>query len=142
MRLIQFLSCFVLAGLLAGPTGVAQADEVTAAVAPSQPPANCVYARDVRSIEILNEDVVVIRGSRGRYWLNEFHNRCSGLRKNMVLSIARYGSQLCANDRVEAHDRGLVSIGPAASCRLGEFQPVAVEQVATLKAELGRRKES
>ena len=95
---------------------------------------NCIYARNVRSVEILDERAIVLRGSHDRYWLNEFRHKCAGLRKNMTLSLSRYGSQICANDRVQAQERG--DIGPIASCRLGKFQPVAEEQVASLKAEL------
>ena len=96
--------------------------------------ADCVYARDVRTIEVLDERGIVLRGSHDRYWVNEFKHKCAGLRKNMVMSLNRYGSQICANDRLEAKERG--DIGSIASCRLGKFQPIAMEQVATLKAEL------
>ena len=95
---------------------------------------DCIYARNVRSVEILDERAIVLRGSHDRFWLNEFKHKCVGLQKNMTLSLSRYGSQICANDRVQAQERG--DIGPIASCRLGKFQPVAVEQVATLKAEV------
>ena len=98
---------------------------------------DCVYARDVRTIEVLDERGIVLRGTHDRYWINQFKHKCAGLRKNMVLNLSRYGSQICANDRVQAQERG--DIGPIASCRLGKFQPVALEQVTTLKAELAGR---
>ena len=97
---------------------------------------NCLYAREIRSVEVLDERGLVIRGSHDRYWVNEFAHKCAGLQKNMVLNFKRYGSQVCANDRVSAQDRVFDGFGPLTSCRLGKFQPVAMEQVVTLKAEL------
>ncbi|MEM7099525.1 MAG: hypothetical protein AAF541_14770 [Pseudomonadota bacterium] len=98
---------------------------------------NCIYARDIRTVEVLDERGLVIRGSHDRFWVNQFVHKCAGLQKNMVLNFKRYGSQICANDRVAAQDRATDGFGAIASCRLGKFQPVVMEQIATLKAELG-----
>ncbi|XOV84768.1 MAG: hypothetical protein ACFHXK_06520 [bacterium] len=92
---------------------------------------DCVYARDVQQFEVVDDKTLLIIGRLDRRWLNRLNTRCAGLRKNMVLNVSRYGSQLCANDRVTATFRGALSgEGPAASCRLGQFEPLPVAPVA------------
>ena len=97
----------------------------------------CVYARDIKRFEILSNELFLVHAKADRVLLNRLATRCSGIRKHMVLQVARSGSQLCANDRVEAHHRGApLSEGFATSCRLGEFEILVPEQVATLRRSL------
>ena len=100
-------------------------------------PVKCVYARDIKEFEILSEELLLLHAKSERILLNRLATRCSGIRKNMVLRIERYGSQLCANDRIEAHHSGAPGQdGFAASCRLGKFENVAAEQVVVLRRAL------
>ena len=100
-------------------------------------PADCVYARDVQQFEILNDRILLLIGRLDRRWVNRLNTRCAGLRKNMVLNISRFGSQICANDRITATSRGAVlGEGPVAHCRLGKFEAVSPEQVAALRQSL------
>ena len=98
---------------------------------------DCVYARDVQQFEILNDRTLLLIGRLDRRWVNRLNTRCAGLRKNMVLNISRFGSQICANDRITATSRGAVlGEGPVAHCRLGKFEAVSPEQVAALRQSL------
>ena len=100
-------------------------------------PTNCLYARDVKQFEILDNKHLLLIGRLDRRWVSRLKTQCSGLRKNMVISVSRFGSQICANDRITATSRGAVrGEGPVANCLLGQFEPVSLEQVAQLKASL------
>ncbi len=99
-------------------------------------PSNCIKVRLVRSVEIVNEKILILRGTHGRYWLNKLRNQCHGLRDDMMLAVHRYGTQICANDRFEAQER--TSVSPfTISCRWGQFEPLVIEQVAVIKRGLG-----
>lgn len=90
----------------------------------------CVYARNVRNIDVIDEQLLVLRGTADRYWISRLPNKCDGLTDRMYLAIDRYGSKICRNDRFEAHENGG---GFYTSCRFGEFEPVAKGTVDTLK---------
>ena len=98
---------------------------------------NCVYARDVRDVEIINEQTILFRGSHNRFWVNNLAATCVGARKSMGLVLNQHGSQICAQDRIKATD--FSSYGVATHCRLGKFQPILATQVALLKTELAER---
>ncbi len=104
---------------------------------------DCVYARDVKQFEILNDSTLLLIGRLDRRWVNRLNTRCAGLRKNMVLNVSRFGSQICANDRITATSRGAVrGEGPVANCLLGKFEPVTPEQVAMLRQSLAEADQS
>ncbi len=119
-----------LLGILIGLTlgAAAQADPATGE--------DCVYARDVRSVEVLSDDMLLMHGRADRLWLNRLHTRCTGLDDDMILEFARYGSKICSNDRLEARERLEGFSGIGASCRLGKFESVAIEQVQALRQSL------
>ncbi len=102
---------------------------------------DCVYARDIQQFEVLDEGTLLLDGKFDRIWVNRLRTHCAGLRKNMIISVSRFGSQICANDRITATDRGAVAgEGPVASCRLGKFEPVDPEQLAALRASLAEKR--
>ena len=92
----------------------------------------CVQARRVRNIDVVDEQLLVLRGTADRFWLSRLPNRCDGLKDRMVLSIDRYGSKICANDRFVAHEPPMG--GFQVSCRFGQFEPVVAATVQALKA--------
>ena len=98
-------------------------------------PSNCIKVRLIRSVEIVNEEILILRGTHGRYWLNKLRNQCHGLRDDMALAVHQYGAQICANDRFEAQERAGSPF--SVSCRWGQFEPLVIEQVAVIKRELG-----
>ncbi|MFT7651154.1 MAG: hypothetical protein ACI9ON_002025 [Limisphaerales bacterium] len=89
----------------------------------------CVSARQVRNIEVIDEQMLVLRGTADRFWLSRLPNKCAGLEDRMYLSIERYGSKICANDRFTASE----SSGFRMSCRFGKFEPVVQATVAAVK---------
>ena len=96
----------------------------------------CLNARDVESIEILADDMVLLRGRLDRYWLNRMPVRCVGLASNMLVTMERTGSRICAHDRFRASERGssMPDLGPV--CRFGKFESVSAEQIAVLRQSL------
>ena len=92
--------------------------------------ASCIRARSVRNLEVVNEQAILVRGTAKRFWLSTLPSQCSGLDERKILQVNRYGSQICANDRFEVHDRG--GFGALGSCHFGAFEPITPEQVATL----------
>ena len=96
----------------------------------------CIYARDIKRFEILSEEFVLVFGKHDRYWLNRLDSRCVGLRKNMIITTNRYGSQLCANDRFAARAVAGPNDGPMRQCQLGTFEAIALEQIPTLRQSL------
>ena len=102
-------------------------------------PVDCIPSREIKNMEVVNDRVVVLHGTRDRFWVNKLRHRCHGLRYNMALKVIPWAGRFCANDRFEARERfqgGAYMI----SCRWGEFEPAAIEQVALIKAELGEDK--
>ena len=97
----------------------------------------CIYARKIRSIDVVDEQMLALRGTAGRYWLSRLPHKCAGLSDRLVLSIDRYGSRICSNDRFVASEREAVF---ETSCRFGEFEPVTKETVVTLKAAVDEQR--
>lgn len=94
----------------------------------------CVYARDIKRFEILNQTTLILHGKQDRVWLNELATRCGGLRKHAMLTLNRYGTQVCANDRIYARSRGAdFSEAPISSCRLGSFRILKPEELELLR---------
>ena len=94
---------------------------------------SCIYARNIRDIEVIDEQTIAIRVKSKEYWVNHLANRCAGLRKNMLFKVSRYGSQLCAQDRLTAQHRGL-SAGSTRTCILGEFAPANAASINSMKS--------
>ena len=97
---------------------------------------DCLYARDVKQFEILNDEMVLLHGKFDQAWLSRLDARCAGLRKNMWASVEQHGSQICAHDRFQARDRGASTGGYGTNCRLGKLEAVTPEQIAGLKHSL------
>ena len=81
----------------------------------------CVDQSRLGGPDIIDSRTILYRQSRGRIWRNDLPEACPGLRPNTTLIVEIYGSQLCSNDRIRAHDAGSIIPGP--SCRLGKFTP-------------------
>lgn len=119
----------VAAGALSVPLQALELEPVAAAES-----TDCVRVREVRGMDVLNQEMVLLRGSHDRYWLSRLPNKCAGLRDSMILSLNVYGSKYCKNDRFEAADRGgPLALAATTSCRFGAFEPVTMEQVAVIK---------
>ena len=99
-------------------------------------PVDCIPSREIENMEVINDSVVVLHGSHDRFWVNRLRHKCHGLRGDMALKVIPWAGRFCANDRFEARER--FQDGPyMISCRWGEFERAAIDQVALIKAELG-----
>lgn len=129
----KYLIALLIVGSSSTPVVFAQDDAVAASLAALETVAeseDCVLARNVRNIDIVNNELLVLRGRADRWWVSRLPNKCPGLRDRMLLSIDRYGSQICRNDRFEAHETGG---GFYTSCRFGAFEPVTEGSIQAIK---------
>lgn len=95
----------------------------------------CLQSRQVRTIEVLNDQLVILQGSHKRYWVNQLPTTCIGLDDKKILKLESFGSKICRNDRFEATEPfGVGSF--VAECRWGSFEPAVLEQIAVIKSEL------
>lgn len=82
----------------------------------------CLSTSQYDSVQILNEQMLLFKGTGNRVWANELRNRCPGMRKDDVLIFDLRGSQVCSLDWVTATRPGFLGwphAGP--KCSLGEF---------------------
>lgn len=96
----------------------------------------CLPVRQLERFEIMNRELLLMHGRADRLWVNKMPRKCAGLRKNMLVSLELFGSQICKNDVFKARDRGLADFGYHTSCRLGTFEAVSAEQVVMLRRSL------
>ncbi len=131
IKLVKRISAatFAAIGLFAGAV---HANEVEAVTADKENAAteSCLYARHVRNINVINDEMLVLRGTADRYWFSRLPSKCVGLKGRMHLVVNQYGSKYCRNDRFEARES---SGGFYTSCRFGEFEPISSASVDALK---------
>lgn len=101
---------------------------------------NCVSKARIRSHEILNERLIVLKmsGTDQPKLLIQFDQRCMGLKPGTLINMeSRGSSRLCSGDyiRTEVYDFGQRSWGPR--CYIPGFEPVSEHQVTLLKEALG-----
>lgn len=98
----------------------------------------CLSTHQYRNIEILSDQYLLVRGSRGRAWVNELPRRCRGLRRDSVLVTESRVGRICQSDLFRAMDRVDFSGPPIAhaTCAFGVFQPVAADQVDLIREAL------
>ena len=101
----------------------------------------CISRHQFHRVEIIDNEHVLFEGRRGKAWLNTLRRPCIGLRRHNIPQFEYRGgsTQLCSLDDFVGIDRNLSGFR-SASCALGEFQPVTVEQVALIKATVESRK--
>lgn len=111
----------VAAALLVGGTPLS-AEEAQGSV-------DCLTFSQVRSTEVLSEELIVFTMKDGRAFRNTLPNRCPGLRQSDPFTYTALTSQLCKNDLITVLQRIGPGGGPdgfvqGASCGLGSFEPV------------------
>lgn len=94
----------------------------------------CVHPRDLDSIEVLSDRLVLFYGRRGEIWLNQLASRCLGLEPDMVLDVRSYGGTFCRLDRFRGTPRFDAALHLTAECRLGAFETVAAPHAEALRA--------
>lgn len=94
----------------------------------------CIFTRDIRDTEILDDRHVVFELSRNRLYLVQFQYACHGLRRGGSMAYETRNGSLCRLDQLRAFEPGL-SI-PYPPCSVPGFMPVEAEQVALLRESL------
>ena len=102
-------------------------------------PENCLRLTDYRKVEILDRQNLLFWGSGKRVWLNRLRAPCIGLRRGATLLLELSTGQACNLDSVTAVESSFRFWRRAsATCGLGQFEPISVEQAKALKAALDR----
>ena len=64
---------------------------------------DCIWNRQIDSIEILDEDLVVFRSRvGGKIWLNKLANTCHGLRRDMMPITGNRNASVCRMSQMAA----------------------------------------
>jgi len=108
----------------------------------SQPLANEEYSEEerclstftYRSVDVLDDQHVLFKGTGGRLWLNTLRQRCVGLRSQDSLRFELRDNRLCDMDRFQSVDTFGYMSRTSATCTLGTFAPVTAEQVQAIEA--------
>ena len=94
----------------------------------------CIAPRDLDTVEVLGERLVLFHGRRGEIWLNQLDKRCLGLEPDMVLDLRSYGGNFCRLDRFRAAPRYNAFLFVTAECRLGAFETITEPHAEALRA--------
>lgn len=100
----------------------------------------CIAPRDLDTIEVLDERLVLFLGRRGEIWLNQLDKRCLGLEPEMVLDLRSYGGNFCRLDRFRAAPRYNAFLFVTAECRLGAFETITEPHAEALRAAVAERR--
>ena len=95
---------------------------------------SCLWRREIDSVEIVDESLVVFRGRvKDRVWVNRFPKPCAGLRRDMVVTTRSRTGSICRLDAIDARPRGASPFEPAVRCHLGGFEEIDELQVEAMK---------
>ncbi|MDE0178867.1 MAG: hypothetical protein OXP36_09730 [Gammaproteobacteria bacterium] len=95
---------------------------------------SCLRRREIDSIEIIDESLIVFRGRiKKRVWVNRFSQPCVGLRPDMVVTTRARTGSICRLDAIDARHRAASPFEPAVRCYLGGFDAIDEAQVEALK---------
>ena len=95
---------------------------------------SCLRRREIDSIEIIDESLVVFRGRiKKRVWINRFSQPCVGLRRDMVVTTGARSGSICRLDAIDARHRAASPFEPAVRCYLGGFEAIDESQVEAMK---------
>jgi hypothetical protein len=100
-------------------------------------PVRCVSVHAYHTVEILDDQHVLFRGTGDRVWLNKLRHRCIGLRPTSVPIFRLRDSQVCDLDTFEGSDRMFGWFGrTSATCSLGTFARITPEQASAIRDSL------
>lgn len=102
----------------------------------------CVHPRDLDSIEVLNDRLVLFHGRRGEVWLNQLASQCLGLDADMVLDLRSYGGSFCRLDRFRGTPRFDATLHLTAECRLGAFETIAEPHAEALRTAAAEQRQA
>ena len=104
-------------------------------------PERCLSSHRYRRFEVISDQHILLKGSRGRAWVSELPRRCRGLDKRSIIYTESRTNQICASDMFRVVDRIDLGGPPIVEtvCVFGKFQPVAPEQVDLIKEALAAK---
>ncbi len=112
---------------------------------------DCIRARGVKRVDVLDRGHLLIFGSHKRAWINRLETQCLGIRDDMIIMFDLWGTKICRYDFAYAQDRSKHSFdnyrdggiigGYASRCRLGPFEEVDHQQ-AEMVLEAFRKAQS
>lgn len=93
----------------------------------------CLSTYAYRSVEVLDDQHVLFKGSGGRLWLNVLRQRCVGLRADDALRFDLRDNRVCDMDTFQSVDFAGYGARTSAACTLGKFTAVTAEQVEAIR---------
>ena len=100
-------------------------------------PVTCLHRDTYVEVDVINKELLVFHGRRGKAWLNRLRNVCVGLRRDDTLAFDMRDTRLCDLDSFSSVDTfGGPFERTSARCSLGKFEPISPEQAELLKEGL------
>lgn len=95
---------------------------------------SCLWRREVDSVEIIDERILVFRGRvKKRVWVNRLSRPCVGLRRDMVVTTRARTGSICRLDAIDARPRGAGPFEPAVRCHLSGFEEIDEGRIEAMK---------
>ena len=95
---------------------------------------SCLWRREIDSVEIVDESIVVFRGRiKKKVWANRLSQPCIGLRRDMVVTTRARSGSICRLDAIDARHRSASRFDPPVRCYLGVFEAIDELQVEAMK---------
>ena len=100
-------------------------------------PVTCLRRDTYQEVDVINRELLVFHGRRGKAWLNRLRNTCIGLRPDDTLAFDMRDGRLCDLDSFSSIDSfGGPMERTSARCSLGKFEPISPEQAELLREGL------
>lgn len=93
----------------------------------------CLSTYAYRSVDVLDDQHVLFKGSGDKMWLNKLRQRCLGLRPDETLRFEIRNNRVCDLDSFQSVHTFLYSAQTSGNCTLGKFTPVTPEQVEAIE---------
>ena len=136
--MVMRLPARLAVALLLGPYAVIAEESLEAILAEPLPSeayvasVRCVTMRTFRRIEVLDENILLMRGSGSRSWVAQTYQRCSGLRNEHVLDFQQRRGRICAGDSFRGIIAASERIAVTPVCGIRVIYEVDNDQVAAL----------
>ncbi|MEQ8857211.1 MAG: DUF6491 family protein [Pseudomonadales bacterium] len=102
----------------------------------------CLSSYAYRSVDVLDDQHVVFKGSGERLWLNKLRTRCIGLRPDEILQFEMRNNRVCDLDNFQAMDSFMYTARTSGTCTLGKFMPVSPEQMEAIELAFKESRDS
>jgi hypothetical protein len=114
----------LLAGCSSLPIDTTRADRALAQAVAGRTagtPQRCVDRTNVGGPQIVDDHTLIYNQSGRRLWINTLPAACPSLRRDSLLIVQAFGTQMCQNDQFQARQPTDIISGPI--CRFGTFTP-------------------